>query len=401
MSALKPSTWQRKAIDGIVCRLRGRNSARAALLQLPTGFGKSLVAVRVYRMLRRTHPNLRLMVVLPKQEIPAGWRHALGFDEGEKIPLFQSLPIKTTKGKISFQTRHKLKRALIDPNRGWPPQLAREITAAPHLVVVDEVHRHRKLLEALFHVFRESKTLNPAVAERRLSSPFRSPARGKRVWPKWLLLSATPINPVSLDAIDPLDRGKGDDTYDPEREEHRDEAILATALETTHGALAQLSGYQIDDWFSEYVQTVRKRLSQGQKVGPAEIPEQLLIWPPQVRTRDLQPRSTPRWQCEEDKVSQAQIENAISQVVLTAQAIEDVPDDRGHRRATAERFVLAGGLLTTKGSTIQGEAYSPQLVHSVRDAIVRHRHYGVTFPEKTRCSVLRPSRGGSRGGSDP
>ena len=85
----KPSSWQSKAIAGIVRRLTGPDPARAALLQLPTGFGKSLVAVRTYTKLRKRRPDLRLVVVLPKQLIPVGWKTALGYGPNEWVDLFE------------------------------------------------------------------------------------------------------------------------------------------------------------------------------------------------------------------------------------------------------------------------------------------------------------------------
>lgn len=380
MIALEPSTWQQTAIDGIARALGRRNSPRAALLQLPTGFGKSLVAVRVFQRLKRKHPTLRLIVVLQKQNVPAGWKRALGFSNHEKIPLFQPMRIKFLPGVVSFHTRLELKRAL-EPNRGWPSALARELTSVPHLVVVDEVHRHRGFLEKYSRLFESKERSDRAIAERNLSSPFRNPARGRRSWPKWLLLSATPINPVSLDLIDPLDCGKSDNTYD-EGEELRDAEVLANALETTHGALAGLSGLEYGDWFAQYVLRVKARLSQPVITQRIEAPRHLTIWPRNLRSRHLRPRSTRRWQCGKVCVSETRLKSAISQVARTAQAIESAPGNAVRRRATAERLVLSGGLLRTKGSSIQGEPYSASLVRSVEAAGRRLRRSGVARPEK-------------------
>lgn len=382
MASLKPSLWQRAAIDGVARRLNGRNSARAALLQLPTGFGKSLVAVRIYEKLRRSCPGLRMIVVLPKQEIPAGWRQALGFTDNDTVCLFERIRIRSTLGTVTFQTRLELKRAVIEPRRGRPSRLANEITETPHLVVIDEVHRHRKLIDALSHVFRETEQVGRTCAERRLSSAFRSPARGRRTWPKWLLLSATPINPVSLDRIDPLDRAAGEDTYDPESESFRDEDILATALESTHGALGQLAALQNGAWFEQHVENAKVRLSQAHTADPIEIPRKLAIWPRRVEALVIRPNASIRWRFDEEEYSETEVERAIAHVVLAAESIEHASGDHVRRRTTAERLVLSGGLLTTSNNLIQNEAYSPSLARSVAAAVAEFRRVGVARPAK-------------------
>lgn len=382
MSSLKPSTWQREAITGIAKRLSG--NARAALLQLPTGFGKSLVAVKVYDRLRRRRAGLRLVVVLPKQQIPSGWKQALGFAEDERVPMFEPLRIKSVPGTVSFQTRIELKRAILEPARGWAPILARDIAETPHLVVVDEVHRHQRLLEAFCDVFRDPFDKGRAVIERQLSSPLRSPVHGRRAWPKWLLLSATPINPVSLDWMDPIDRKKGQETDDPEL---KDEEVLTSALETTHGALAYLSGLNHGEWFEEHIRNARERLAQGSAARPIEIPKQLVVWPPHVRVPELRPRSKPRWELDEPACSQALVERAISHLVHTARAIEALPLHHGRRRTTAERFVLSGGRLKTRGSKIQGEPYSLGLARSVAVAASYHRRRKAATSDKLQALV--------------
>jgi superfamily II DNA or RNA helicase len=377
VSALRPSTWQREAIDGIAKRMS--SGMRAALLQLPTGFGKSLVAVKVFDQLRRRRPGLRLIVVLPKQQIPSGWKQALGFTEDEWVPMFEPLRIRSVPGTVSFQTRLELKRALLSPTRGWAPALAREIAASPHLVVVDEVHRHQSLLQTFFEVFRDPYDQGQDVIERQLSSPLRSPLRGRRAWPKWLLLSATPINPVSLDRMDPVDLKKDDETDDPDL---KDEEVLATALETTHGALAYLAGLRHGEWFDAHVRAAKERLSQGGDAPPIEIPKQLVVWPPHVRVPELRPKSRPRWQLAEGSLPAAQTERAIRHLVHTAQSIEAIPQHHGRRRATAERLVLSGGLLRTQGNKIQGQPYSRGLARSVATAVAHHRRRKAMVSDK-------------------
>jgi superfamily II DNA or RNA helicase len=385
VSVLDPGEWQRDAIAGIVRRLAGKNAVTAALLQLPTGFGKSLVAVRIFQQLRRRRPGLRLMVVLPKQQVPAGWKQALGFGDEEHVPLFEPLRIKGQPGTVCFQTRLELKRALIVPGRGWPATLARTITGRPHLVVIDEVHRHRRLLETFSYVFRDPHELGRQAVERYLSSALRLPSHGKRRWPKWLLLSATPINPVSLDAVDPLDATEVTDTFDPGEDERHDEQVLADALKTIHGGLAYLSGLRYADWFDEHVGNAREKLHLATAAQPIEIPKELVVWPSRVRVPELRPNGTPRWQCLGPARVEAELARAVSELVTTATAVESLPSSQPRRRATAERFVLSGGMLKTRGHKIQGEPYSKALALSVRAAVAAHWRAGVRSSEKLRA----------------
>jgi len=384
VSELKASTWQRAGIEGIARRLAGKNSPRAALLQLPTGFGKSFVAVRVYGRLRRHKPGLRLMVVLPKQAIPVGWKRALGLNDDEQVGFFEPIEIKSTGGTVVFQTLRRLKPAMLNPGPGSPPAPAHEIASTPHLVVVDEVHRHQQLLKILAKVFIDTQLHGHEVAERLISAPFRSPKHGRRAWPKWLLLSATPVNPVSLDRIDPLDQRNIEGTYDPEDEGCRDEEILTTALETTHGALAQLAGEERGPWFDEYVDCVREGLLEGAGNKPVDVPRRLVIWPPNVRIPDLRLHrdQKARWNSKPTMPSTIQLNRAIFQLVQVAAAIENVSTIGGRRRATAERLVLSGGQLETSTKLIQGEPYSVSLSRSVKAAVARHRKLGISLSEK-------------------
>jgi hypothetical protein len=282
---------------------------------LPTGFGKSLVALKVFQKLKEKHPALKLLVVLQKQNVPAGWRRALGFGDEEDLPLFEPLRIRSVPGTVTFQTRLELRRAL-EPQRGWPPALAREIIATPHLVVVDEVHRHRRFLELFFQIFQIVDQQERILAETELSTPFRDPARGRRSWPKWLLLSATPINPVSLDTIDPPDTSKGNDTDDPEVDEVHDAEVLADALEVMHGALAGLSGLKNGPWFANYMEHARAVLLASDDTASIDAPRQLLVWPRNLRSHELRPRSKRRWETPPRTVRPVPFQRSASRMPL-------------------------------------------------------------------------------------
>jgi hypothetical protein len=286
-----------------------------------------------------------------------------------------------------FQTRLELGRAMLAPGRGWPPALAREITSHPYLVVIDEVHKHRAMVEALSTVFHDSDGVGRTAIECRLSTPFRSPARGRRSWPKWLLLSATPINPVSLDAVDPFDGRTGEEAYDGASSEERDENLLVSSVEKIHGTLAELAGERYGEWFEQHVAAVRAGLHDAGEES-LELPAQLSVWPPTVRIPALMPEGEPRWVAKPPTPDPVVIARALDQLVHVAQAIGGTPvapAEQPRRWASAERFALSGGLLRTSKSSIQGQHYSGGLANSVRAAVKRLRADGVEVPEKPRA----------------
>jgi hypothetical protein len=377
VNRLEPSAWQRSAIQGLAHGLSGAH--RAALLQLPTGFGKSLVAIRVYEELRRRKPGLGLVVVLPKQVIPSGWRAALGLRPDESR-LFEWISAPHCAGKVRFETKRKLGRAMLNVRAGRPPRLASELHEGPHLVVVDEVHRHQPMLKMLSWIFLESANGAARDAERYLTTPFRSPEHGARSWPKWLLLSATPFNPVSLDRVDPLDDGRSDDTF--EEQDGDDERAFADEVEKTLGALARLSGLRREPWFDEHIATARERLDGAASAETLLPPDELVVWPGSVRQRAFRPPRQRRWCTPTSQVQEPMVERALREVVLTAKAVGEVKDRGALRRATAERFVLSGGDLSVEGARIEGQPYALGLVRAVRAAVVAHQDAGTGRPAK-------------------
>jgi hypothetical protein len=97
------------------------------------------------------------------------------------------------------------------------------------------------------------------AAESALTTPFRSPERGRRSWPRWLLLSATPFNPVQLDRVDPEDFGGASDTWEPDAE--NDEEVLASELDRVLSALCELAGVKRGTWLDAHIAAVGERLS--------------------------------------------------------------------------------------------------------------------------------------------
>ena len=124
------------------------------------------------------------------------------------------------------------------------------------------------------------------------------------------------------------------------------------------------------------------RLSQAHTADPIQIPRKLAIWPRHVGVLAIRPNASTRWRLDEERYSETEVENAIAHVVLAAESIEHASGDYVRRRATAERLVLSGGLLTTRNNLIQSEAYSPSLARSVAAAVAEFRRAGVARPEK-------------------
>lgn len=380
MKPLIPSNWQREGINGLVRRLSGRGPTRAALLQLPTGFGKSLVAVRVFEALRRRKPSLGLVVVVPKQQAPSGWLSALGFRSKDDVPWFEWTRAPFTKGPVRFETRLSLVRAALCPKQGRPPKLATELHSRPRLIVVDEVHRHRRLLDTLAEIFLSSGSGQSDSLELSLTKPFRSPARGVRQWPKWLLLSATPFNPVRLDTVDPLDTGPNSRYASDWNTD--DEQLLANELEKTLGALAWLAGHSRSPWFDGHIETARTLLSNGNSGPVLKSPKQLIVWPPSVKTQTFSPRANRRWVGKERLVDARITEKALKQVIATADTFRNVHALGHWRRVIAERFVLSGGPMHVEGGRIEGQSYGVSLANSIRKVVAIHRKRGYGRPEK-------------------
>ena len=284
------------------------------------------------------------------------------------------------KGRVRFETRLELKRAMLCDSGGRPPWLATELHRFPHLIVVDEVHRHRRVLEVLSEIFLEADRENRSAAEAALTKPFRSPARGRRAWPKWLFLSATPFNPVSLDTIDPLDQGSADETLE-ERDGH-DEEALASEIEKTFGALAFLAGRDLGDWFSRHVAEVKRRLTDGHIRQPIRPPRQLVVWPTLAKQGAFAPPAKPRWSPGAAVVSTGAARGSLGELIRLAESLEGGSARLERRRAATERFVLSGGNMEVRGYRIMGEVYSGTLARCVARAVGARKKAGDARPAK-------------------
>ena len=386
---MKLFPWQKAGVRQLTKRFRRRTGANAALLQLPTGMGKSLIAVKLYQQLRKRHRNLRLIIALPKKSIPDGWKQALHYHD-DPGAFFKWHKIKEG-GRFQLVTRHSIVKSFLNPKPGTSA-LVRELRANRHLMVFDEIHRHQRLLRKLSEIF---ETIDPdkrADVEKSLTRALRSPRHGRRQWPKWLLLSATPINPVSLDTIDPIDRGKNADLKDgdfltPELEDRKDQRALTSALRVTHGALAQLSGYRrtsADDWFGKYMIEAGATLVQRLDRRIA-VPAQLNIWPDAEET-PLKPPPGSRRQLLRTELPRSGFERSVRDVVLVNQLLWKSKMKPAQRRfVMAERFSLSGGSLQfERRNSIEGiTGYSLPLVRSLR-MIASRGVFGLEPPEKLR-----------------
>ena len=368
MSKLILSEIQKVATHTIYIGLKKK---RAALLQLPTGFGKSLIAVKIFEKLQEQNIKLRLVIVLPKQNIPDGWYYALGFDKSFKPKMFKwfKIPYMNGKAHMRFETHRSLTQALFLRRKGRPPAFATELNSRKNLIVIDEIHRYRKFVNIMSAIFLNS--FDQYVDESALTKPFRAPSRGRhRHWPKWLLLSATPYNPVSLDLIDPLD-SVGQPFKD---QDENDEIILVNEIQAILGTLAYLSGFVRDEWFDNHIEKARDCLSDGHNSEFLQSPKELMIWPELVKQEQaLRPTDERRKHIGRTKIDNELVERAFQELIVTTRAFQKFTRKGIHLRSTAERFVLAGGFFNVRGNKINGYEYSRNLAISVNIAVSAYR----------------------------
>ena len=268
-SAQIPSKWQRAAIKRLSARLTdARILSRAALVQLPTGFGKSLIAARTFKDLQKVFPGTRLIVVLPRKTggVPEGWRKALELEHD--IPFDDWLPAfgrRSDAKVVKFISRRTLRAALLKKEkkpgvwdgRGRTPIITSDLLGRC-LIVVDEVHRSKNIRTALSEAFLHSGERST------LRSVFCETIGQPRKWPRWLLLSATPYNPVLLDSgLDVLDNAEVSSTWEPDAEEEEVRKIT-DEVRRTLGTLAWCANIpydpELDSWFDEHIQIVDERL---------------------------------------------------------------------------------------------------------------------------------------------
>ena len=130
---LKP--WQKDVLNKIE-RAFNRGH-KAILIQLPTGAGKTLVALRTFRKLNKKNRGLRLVVALPSdsKQLRDVWEAEMKKELGAPV------------AELNFITHRDLSRACTGVHAGrlWRHYFDKERT----LVVVDEIHRAKRFKEAI------------------------------------------------------------------------------------------------------------------------------------------------------------------------------------------------------------------------------------------------------------
>lgn len=226
-----------------------RRGNRAALLQLPTGQGKSLVSIHVFRNLLRDTPRLRLILVTPSQrELSNGWRTALKLSENEAAKAGECLPVFGSRSenfcRVSLRQLSAFLKRGARPSEVWQ----RWLVERRAFVVIDEFHHNKELRRRLAGALHGSEESDDALPKWMRVKPGR-PAAG----PLWLLVSATPFNPVQLDfQLDAPDddRSDPDDVATTEEHERRtlvrevhDTLACVARLGDVRGAHAQIAAY--------------------------------------------------------------------------------------------------------------------------------------------------------------
>ena len=122
---MRAKPWQKQALANLNAAFgEGKNGPRhrAALLQLPTGLGKCLVAIRLFKALAHSYHGLPLLIVLPRDfkhfnHIPMGWRIALCRELiGSTLgPTWDTVDCPKLPGSRVALTTH---RALLHPKIG-------------------------------------------------------------------------------------------------------------------------------------------------------------------------------------------------------------------------------------------------------------------------------------------
>ena len=224
---------------------------RAALLQLPTGQGKSLVAVDVFKKWGRPRGLNFLLVTPADKPLSEGWRAALALDEDANAVHRAGMPFHLDRStgrpanacRVTIRQLTKFFERGARANEDWQRWLVQHEA----FVVVDEFHRNRKWRQALSLAFeRES--------DRHLAAWFR-PGRGRRPRaPVWLLLSATPYNPVELDFQ--LDQSAA--TADADADVEREVRALGSEVRRTLYALAALDDHRGGSAREAVTELVRK-----------------------------------------------------------------------------------------------------------------------------------------------
>jgi hypothetical protein len=359
---MKRTALQRKCTNRLVSQFR--SGRRAALLQLPTGQGKSLVAADVFRRWGRLK-GLKFLLVTPADKpLADGWLSALDIEsdaaEAQRagIPFWLDRPPSRPPNACRI-TRRQLARFSnrgARPREEWQHWLANRQA----FVVVDEFHRSKGWRRALANAFDCSHFEDLAY--------WLRPTKGRRpLAPAWLCLSATPYNPVELDFQ--LDRPSSS-KEEPESDIDREVQALGSEVEATLFALAALDDLRHRhrrDAVRELVGRIHAALAGHEQ--QATIGRGPLVVVPGA-TRHLRPRRVaspfPALPSIDPELDILQVREFYLRLF------------RGGRRPSglmslAERLVLAGVRPSHSSTKLEGHVYGKSTTKSVRKGLLPRR----------------------------
>ena len=324
----KAKQWQSKALRSLSQEhARGR---RAALLQLPPGQGKTLVAVRHFKRLMQS--DYRLLVATPTRDIRyfQVWQREFERDLGPSFRSFNTLKkVLWDRGYRAAVVSH---RELNDALRGCGPPIVNEWLRKRRklLIVVDELHRAADLKIDLARAYWDDMQDFLPRCLRQATGNLR-----------WLLLSATPYNPVRLDYD--VDRPGHDFQGDVEAiQEEADQ--VADEVKLTLGALAWLSGHPKDrQLLQRYTDAIRSIMASDD--GHVEVPKPPVAIVPKEASA-LRPAPPSAYHVKPEAANMVDSVRALSNI---HRRLADHPD-LSIRTATAERLALGGVPRPPRGS---------------------------------------------------
>lgn len=376
MPALKP--WQLHSLDA-AWRAFTDQGHHSVMLQLPTGLGKTRVSLQLYRRMSRTARWKLIIVVRGQGTYMDPWCRDLGWQAKPRLGVALDVNgLADPHGSICIETHRRLSKMLSARSRATA---RRWLNDERVLVVVDEVHRAsglRNLLSSAY--FDDSVTGIP-----KWMRPQPGPPSSRR---RWLLLSATPYNPVSLDYQLDTETRSGDAADSAIDDEAQ---VLADEVRLTLGLLAITDrAYESRPAIETYIDELKECLREGSD----GVPKHSLAVTPRD-TRDLRPRPARAIQLTIPKCDPSEAVQQLAHVHGRLAAFDDSEDPRttaaerlvlggakarkqlihGHRYAASTRKAVAGSHLPLAGGALKLQA----LARLARSIVVKQQQKVVVF----------------------